>query len=97
MRAIRDHGSCHGSDAAKEQLSSGQCFLRLVQAKALPISNDPTGCAAEQRLRQRGRSLGTWQLVAGSGPGGPAPTWKGASVLRHRCVGSPPSGGIYAM
>ena len=31
------------------------------------------------------------------GPGGPAPTRKGARVLRHRGVGSPPTGGVYAI
>ena len=44
-RAIRDHGRSHDSDAAKEQLSSGPRLL--AQARALPISNDPMGCAAD--------------------------------------------------
>ena len=49
-RASRDHDLGHDSDAAKEQLSSGPRFL--AQAEALPISNDPMGCATERRLRQ---------------------------------------------
>ena len=51
---IREQSRGHDSDldAAKEQQSSGPRFL--AQAKALPISNDPMGCAAEQLLRQGG-------------------------------------------
>ena len=62
---IREQSRGHDSDldAAKEQQSSGPRFL--AQAKALPISNDPMGCAAEQLLRQGGGSRGTRQLVAG--------------------------------
>ena len=43
--ASRDHDLGHDSDC-------GQRFQ--AQAEALPMSNDPMGCAAEQRLRQGG-------------------------------------------
>ena len=84
----------------KEQLSSGARFLE--QAKALPISNestnDPMEMCSGAATTARGMIPGhPAQLVAGMGPGGSAPTRKGARVLRHRGVSSPPTGGVYAI
>ena len=69
------HGRCDDSDAARVQLSREQ--RSLAQAKALPNSNDPMECAAEQLLLQRDDPWGPLHLGAGQGPGGPGPIRKG--------------------
>ena len=87
-RAIRDHDRGHDSDAAKVQLSSGP--RSLVQAKALPNSNDPTGCVAKAATLARG----AWGVILGHlafgsrvGPCGSCPhTERGQSVAALRSV-----------
>ena len=70
-----------------------ECKLKLYQ-----IVTTPWGV---QRSCYYGKGddavQGILHLVAWSGPGGPAPTLKGARVLQHRGVGSPPTGGVYAI
>ena len=82
-------------DAAKVQPSSG--LRALAQGKALPISNDPIGVCCGAATTARGMKQRRPAVGAGSGPGRPAPTRKGAWVPQHRGVGSLPTGGVYAM
>ena len=83
----------HRKDSAKGQPSRG------AQAKALPISNDPMGCAlcSGAATTARGMILGCPAVGSRDGPCGTCPHPKRGQSAAAPRRGIAPTGGVYAI